>query len=105
MAAALDVLATAKGGGQLRQAQAVVLPLRYGLSLSQTAEALGISATWASRLRNAFLDGHSLGEASMPARGGRHRENFTREREAELLKPFIEKAAQSCLLVRFLVGG
>jgi len=72
--------------------QAVVLPLRYGLSLSQTAEALGISATWASRLRNAFLDGRSVGDGSVPSRGGRHRENFTREREAELLKPFIERA-------------
>jgi len=79
--------------------QAVVLPLRYGLSLSQTAEALGISATWASRLRNAFLDGHSVGDGSVPARGGRRRENFTREREAELLKPFIEKAAVGGILV------
>jgi len=80
VAAALDVLATAKSVEQLRQAQAVVLPLRYGLSLLQTAEALGISATWASRLRNAFLDGHSVGDGSVPARGGRRRENFTRER-------------------------
>ena len=45
VAAALDVLATAKSVEQLRQAQAVVLPLRYGLSLSQTAQALGTSAT------------------------------------------------------------
>ena len=99
VAAALDVLATAKSVEQLRQAQAVVLPLRYGLSLSQTAEALGVSAGWASHLRNAFLEGHSVGDGSLPTRGGRHRENFTREREAELLKPFIEKAALGGILV------
>ena len=97
--AALDLLASAKSVEQLRQAQAVVLPLRYGLSLSQTAEALGVSATWASRLRKAFLDGHSVGGGSLAARGGRHRENFTREREAETLKLFIEKAAVGCILV------
>ena len=73
VAAALDVLATAKSVEQLRQAQAVVLPLRYGLSLSQTAEALGVSAGWASHLRYAFLEGHSVGDGSLPTRGGRHR--------------------------------
>ena len=39
MAAAIEMLGTAKSVEQLRQAQAVVLPLRYGMSLSQTAEA------------------------------------------------------------------
>ena len=40
-----------------------------------------------------------MGDGSLPARGGRHRENFTQEREAELLKPFIEKAALGGILV------
>ena len=35
----------------------------------------------------------------MPARRGRHRDNFTRARGAELLNPFIEKAAQGGILV------
>ena len=78
---------------------AIGLPLRYGLSLSQSAEALSVSAGWASHLRNAFLEGHGVGDGSLPTRGGRHRENFTREREAELLKPFIEKAALGGILV------
>ena len=40
---------------ELRQAQAVVLPLAYGLSLEQTARAIGQSVGWTCRLRNRFL--------------------------------------------------
>ena len=36
---------------KLRQAQAVLLPLMYGLSLGQTARVLGISPGWACQLR------------------------------------------------------
>ena len=58
--AALSALATASTVEQLRQAQAVVLPLRYGLNLQQTAEVIGLSPGWVSRLRNSFIAGNVL---------------------------------------------
>ena len=50
-------IATATTMEQLRQAQAVVLPLDHGLSLEATAKVLGLSVGWTSRLRNAFIRG------------------------------------------------
>ena len=84
---------------QLRQAQAVVLPLRYGLSLKQTAEAMGVSPGWASRLRNQFMAGQMIASDAPPARGGRHRENFTHAQEAQLLQAFLERASRGGILV------
>jgi hypothetical protein len=49
---AREVLARAQTVEQLRQAQAVVRPLDYGLSLEQTARAIGRSVPWTCRLRN-----------------------------------------------------
>ncbi|MGB4226718.1 MAG: hypothetical protein WBJ68_08720 [Candidatus Dechloromonas phosphoritropha] len=99
VAEALKIVKEAKSVEQLHQAQAVVLPLCYGLNLEQTAAVIGVSLSWVSRLRNAFLSGHRVGGESEPARGGRHRENFTRVQEAELLKPFFDQAAKGGILV------
>lgn len=44
-------LVQAKTVEQLRQAQAVILPLSYGLSLEQTAGILGISVSWTCKSR------------------------------------------------------
>lgn len=84
---------------QLRQAQAVVLPLDHGLSLEATAGMIGRSVGWTSRLRNAFIRGEVVGDGTMPARGGRHHENFTPEREVEVLKPFLDRARTGGVLV------
>ena len=51
---ALQAIASATTIEQLRQAQAVVLPLQYGMSLEQTAQAIGLSKGWACRLRRAY---------------------------------------------------
>ena len=61
------MLARAQTVEQLRQAQAVVLPLDYGLSLEQTARAIGRSVPWTCRLRNRFL----AGEISVTASASR----------------------------------
>ncbi|CAH1078569.1 Winged helix-turn helix [Candidatus Nitrotoga sp. 1052] len=58
------------------------------MSLEQIAQAIGLSKGWACRLRNQFIAGGALGDKGKSVRGGRHRERFTPEREAELLKPF-----------------
>ncbi|MGH8655074.1 MAG: helix-turn-helix domain-containing protein, partial [Gammaproteobacteria bacterium] len=51
---AKEAIAKAHTVEELRQAQAVVLPLAYGLSIPQTAEAIGVSVGWACRLRRRF---------------------------------------------------
>jgi transposase len=92
-------LSKAKTLEALRQAQAVVFPLAYGMSLEKTAEAIGISPGWACQLRNRFIKEGKVFEADKPPRGGRRRENMTIEEEKEFLLPFLEKAKLGGILV------
>ena len=96
---ALQVIATAVSVEQLRQAQAVALPLRLGMSLRQTAEVTGLSVGWVSKQRNRFIQGKPVGDGTIPARGGRRRQNFTVEHEAALLQPFLQRAQEGGILV------
>lgn len=96
---ALQVIANAVTVEQLRQAQAVVLPLRFQMSLEQTAQVTGLSVGWVSKLRNRFIQGKPTGDGHEPARGGRRRQNFTVEQEAEALKPFLQQASEGGILV------
>lgn len=92
-------VAKAKTVEDLRQAQAVLLPLEFGLSLEQTAEAIGVSVGWACRLRTEFIRRGGVREGDRPSRGGRRRENMTKDEEQAFLKPFFEKAAMGGILV------
>jgi transposase len=92
-------LSKAKTAEALRQAQAVVFPLVYGMSLEKTAEAIGVSPGWACQLRNRFIKEGKVFEADKPLRGGRRRENMTIEEEKEFLLPFFEKAKSGGILV------
>ena len=96
---AREVVAQAQTVEQLRQAQAVVLPLDYGLSLEQTARAIGRSAAWTCRLRNRFLAGEIVGDGQRQSRGGRRRQNMTTEQEREVLAPFLDRARTGGILV------
>ena len=96
---ALRLIAQAVTVEQMRQAQAVVLPLLCGLSLEMTARVTGLSVGWVSKLRNRYIQGRPVGDASKPARGGRHRQNFSIEQEAELLEPFLQQAREGGVLV------
>ena len=58
---------------ELRQAQAVFLPLVHGLSLEQTAQAIGVLLGWACQLRRRFITGRFVGAVGAPARDGRKR--------------------------------
>lgn len=89
---AKEAIAKAHTVEELRQAQAVVLPLAYGLSIPQTAEAIGVSVGWACRLRRRFARIAQGEEAPKPPRGGRRRENLSRDEEAAFLEPFFEQA-------------
>jgi transposase len=96
---ALQAIAHAATVEQLRQAQAVVLPLLFEMSLEQTAQITGLSVSWVSKQRNRFIQGKPVGDASVPARGGRHRQNFSVEEEAALLEPLLEQAKEGGVLV------
>ena len=96
---AQEMILRAKTIDELRQAQAVVLPLAYGLSLEQTARVIGQSKGWICRLRNRFLAGETVGDGQRQRPGGRRRENLSVEREAEVLAPFLERASLGGILV------
>lgn len=89
----------AKSAEQLRQAQAVLLPLEFGLSLEQTAQAIGVSVGWACQLRRSFILQGGKAPVDEARPGGRRRENMTRKAEAEFLEPFFEKAKTGGILV------
>lgn len=83
----------------LRKLQAVVLPLEFGLSLEQTAQATGVSVGWVSQLRNRFIQEDGSFDDERPKRGGRYRQNMNREEEEKFLAPFLEKASKGGILV------
>lgn len=96
---AREVLAQAQTAEQLRQAQAVVLPLDYALSLEQTAHAIGRSVAWTCRLRNRFLAGEIVGDGQRESPGGRRRQNMSPQEEQALLTPFLDRAQRGAILV------
>ncbi len=96
---AKDLLINARTVAELRQAQAVVLPLEFGLSMKQTATATGVSVGWVCQLRMRFIRNGGMGETGKSSRGGRRRENLSREEEVAFLAPFIEKASAGGILI------
>ena len=79
--------------------QAVILPLEFGLTLEQTAQATGVSVGWVSQLRNRFIQEDGSFDDERPRRGGRYRQNMNREEEERFLTPFLEKASSGGILV------
>ena len=96
---AKELLAHARTVDELRQAQAVVLPLELGLSMAQTATAIGVSAGWACQLRTRFIRDGGTRDRGRPGRGGRRRENLSREAEVAFLAPFLKKASVGGILI------
>lgn len=96
---ARDAIACAKTLEQLRQAQAVVFPLDYAMSLANTAQAIGVSKGWACQLRRQFIRGRKAGDTDAPAAGGRKRQNMSLAQEREFLAPFLQSAAAGGVLV------
>ncbi|MEJ8837628.1 helix-turn-helix domain-containing protein [Ramlibacter sp. AN1133] len=85
---------------QLRAALAVLLPAQQGLSLTQTAAALGRNPTWVSRTRNAYMEGQAH-FAGLEARGGRRGGMMASlEMEVSLVKEAILKSADTGRSVR-----
>lgn len=72
---------------ELRAAQSVLLPL-LGLTLDQTAAAVGKSKSWISRARNALLDG----KPPPSSHGGRRAAIVRADEEVHLLRQAIRNA-------------
>ena len=96
---ARQAIAAAQTVEQLRQAQAVVLPLDHGLTLADTAQVIGVSPGWACQLRRRFMHGQVAGAPGAPTAGGRKRQNMNVQEEREFLAPFLAQAATGGVLV------
>ena len=100
LASAKELLRTAKTAEDLRTAQAVLLPLELGLSLEQTAKAIGrsVGATCNLRTRYCKVARHER-EAPRPKRALRNRANATLEREAHILDEVLEGAMRGGVVI------
>lgn len=78
---AREIIATTDDIDMLRVAQTVLMPLQ-GMTLEQTAEALGRDKFWVSRTRNRFI----RGEAPQGQHGGRRNAYFNQQQEYELVR-------------------
>ena len=87
---AKELLTKARTVQELRQAQAVILPLEFSMSLDQTSSIIGVSKGWVCQLRTDFIRNNGNIEQKA-SRGGRYRENLSLKEEAEFLSPFIEE--------------
>ena len=96
---AKDYLGKARTVEELRQAQSVVFPLEFGLTLEQTAQAIGKSVRWTSQMRSEFIRRGGQQPDDKPCRGGRRRQNMTREEETVFLAPFLDEAKKGGILI------
>ncbi len=89
---AKDNVKTANDAHELRKAQSILLPALFSLDLVATGIAIGRSKASVCRLQAEFR-AECAGEHMAPKkRGGRRRQNMSFEQEAQLLKPFFQKA-------------
>jgi len=97
---ARELLRTAKTADELRTAQAVLLPLELGLSLEQTAKAIGrsVGATCNLRTRYCKVARHER-DAPRPKQALRNRANATLAREAQILDEVLESAMRGGVVV------
>lgn len=96
---AKDYLGKARTVEELREVQAVVFPLEFGLTLEQTAQAIGKSVRWTSQIRSEFIRRGGPHPNDKPCRGGRRRQNMTREEEVLFLAPFLDEAKKGGILI------
>jgi transposase len=98
--AAKQLLRTAKTSEELRQAQALLLPLELGLSILQTAAVIGRSPGATCTLRTRFMAVRE-GRRRAPRRKSdlRNRAKASIEQEARVLDEVLAEASQGQVLV------
>lgn len=95
---ALKGLKRAKTVSELRRAQAVAFPDRFGVDLQRTGEMIGKSRTSVARLRREFVAWARGKELPGSHWGGRRRQNMTRDEEARIVAPFFHTAKKGGIL-------
>lgn len=98
--AAKALLKKAKTAEELRAAQAVVLPLELGLTLEQTAVAIGRSTGATCAMRTRFA--RELAGEQKPARSKRELRNRAKaslEQEAQILDEVLDQAATGGVVI------
>ena len=89
--AAKAQIASAKSADALRAAQALLLPLEFGLSIEQTAIVIGLSKSQTTKIRTRF---QRIEMGTEAAKGNKRRRNHARMTLAEeisLLASFSDK--------------
>lgn len=90
----------AKTVEELRAAQAVLLPLELGLSMKQTALAIGRSVGATCTLRTRYIQVlNGRRPASRGMRGKRNRAKASLEREAQILDEVLREAATGGVVI------
>jgi transposase len=97
--AAIPQAAQAKTISELRMAQALLLPVKFGLSLDDTSVAVGRAKSWTLRVRKRFGRIHRGQEQPKTKQGLRNRARMTLEEEAAILAPFLEQAKEGGVIV------
>ena len=91
-------IASAKTVDALRAAQALLLPLEFGLSLEQTAVIIGLSKSRTGKLRTRFQRIEGGVEQAKSKKGLRNHARMTLDEEVKFLAPFITRAQESGML-------
>ena len=100
LAWAREIVATARSVDELRHAQAILLPLELGLSLEQTALAIGRSISLTCKLRNRKRRERANEiPVKKQKRELRNRATTTLTREAALLDQVLAEAASGGVVV------
>jgi transposase len=94
---AQGLLAKASGADEVRTLQAVVFPLAFGMSIGETARAVGRSVRWTTGARNKFIRAKGMPEKARPKM--RCRAHMAEAEEAAFLAPFMETARRGGMLV------
>ena len=85
---------TTNDAHELRKAQSILLPALFSLDLVATGTVIGRSKASVCRLQAEFRAQCAGTHTAPKKRGGRRRQNMSFEQEAQLLKPFFQKARQ-----------
>lgn len=96
---AQETAATATSVDLLRRCQAVLLPGLLGLTLEQTAAALGVGRATVARLQAAFRSEKTAASKIARPWGGRRHSLLTPAEEREFLQPWVEQAQSGRVVV------
>jgi transposase len=99
VARARTALAQATDVGQLRAAQAILLPAVAHLTLEETAAVLGVGRACVHRLQQRFRAEVKTARPRPKRWGGRRRALMSLEEERSFLEPWVESARAAGVLV------